>query len=115
MKLVQKNEAKIVKNSDTSKLLERKFMRELLPLGSVVALYNGTKKLMVIGRIQKAVESDEVYDYSACLWPQGYINKDYVYLFNQEDIRCLYHIGHQDTEEFNFRFILDEEMKKIEK
>lgn len=42
-------------------------MRELLPLGSVVALYNGTKKLMVIGRIQKAVESDEVYDYSACL------------------------------------------------
>lgn len=90
-------------------------MRELLPLGSVVALYNGTKKLMVIGRIQKTVESDEVYDYSACLWPQGYINKDYVYLFNQEDIRCLYHIGHQDTEEFNFRFILDEEMKKIEK
>ena len=87
-------------------------MKELLPLGSVVTLNNGTKRLMIVGRIQRAVHSDTIYDYSACIWPEGYIDRNHVYLFNQEDIRCLYHIGLQDVEEFNFRYILDEELTK---
>ena len=82
-------------------------MKELLPLGSVVTLQEGTKKLMIVGRIQQNIKSGSIYDYVGCLWPEGYIDKEHCYLFNHEDIDCLYYIGLQDVEEFNFRFELD--------
>lgn len=90
-------------------------MKELLPLGTVVTLNNGTKRLMIIGRLQRAKDDGEVYDYSAVVWPEGYLDSQHVYLFNQENIRCLYHVGHQDVEEFEFRYVLEEEMEKLKK
>lgn len=39
-------------------------MQELLPLGSVVVLKEGTKKLMIIGRLQQNVKTKKVYDYA---------------------------------------------------
>ena len=36
-----------------------------------------------------------------------------VLFIDHEDIDCLFYIGLQDVEEFNFRFELDEMMKKI--
>lgn len=83
-------------------------MKELLPLGSVVTLKEGTKRLMIAGRVQQNIKSGMIYDYVGCLWPEGYIDKEHCYLFNHEDIDCLYYIGLQDVEEFNFRFELDE-------
>lgn len=74
-------------------------MKDLLPIGSVVTLKEGTKRLMIIGRLQQNVRTKKVYDYAGCLWPEGYID-------------CLYYIGLQDIEEFNFRFELDEMIKK---
>lgn len=53
-----------------------------------------------------------MYDYAGCLWPEGYMDKDSCYVFDHEDIDCLYYIGLQDIEEFNFRFELDEMRKK---
>lgn len=88
-------------------------MKELLPIGTVVTLHGGDKRLMIIGRLQKTKKEDTVYDYCACLWPEGYLDKDHVYLLNQEDIRCLYHIGLQDVMEFQFRYVLEDEMKKL--
>lgn len=73
-------------------------MKDLLPIGSVVTLKEGTKKL---------------YDYAGCLWPEGYMDKEHCYVFDHEDIDCLFYIGLQDIEEFNFRFELDEMMKKM--
>lgn len=87
-------------------------MKELLPLGSVVTLNEGTKRLMIIGRLQRACGTEDIYDYSACIWPEGYLDSKHVYLFNQEDIRCLYYVGLQDVEEFQFRYVLEEEMNK---
>lgn len=89
-------------------------MKDLLPLGTVITLKNGTKRLMIVGRLQKALASDRVYDYSACLWPEGVLSSKSFYLFNQEDIHLLYHIGMQDTEEFSFRTVLDHEQSKLE-
>ena len=88
-------------------------MKDLLPIGSVVTLKEGTKKLMIIGRLQQNVNTQKIYDYAGCLWPEGYMDKDLCYVFDHENIDCLFYIGLQDIEEFNFRFELDEMMKKI--
>ena len=47
-------------------------MKDLLPIGSVVTLKEGTKRLMIIGRLQQNVRTKKVYDYAGCLWPEGY-------------------------------------------
>lgn len=89
-------------------------MQELLPIGSVVVLKEGTKKLMIIGRLQANPKTKKLYDYAGCPWPEGYMDKEHCYVFNHEDIDLLYYLGMQDIEEFNFRFKLDEAIEKIE-
>ena len=84
-------------------------MKDLLPIGSVVTLKEGKKKLMIIGRLQENMDTNKVYDYAGCQWPEGYMDKDHCY----EDIDCLYYIGMQDIEEFNYRFELDEKLKEM--
>ena len=47
---------------------------KLLPIGSVVKLKNGQKRLMITGFLQ--MEQDEkgqknIWDYSGCLYPEG--------------------------------------------
>lgn len=88
-------------------------MKELLPLGTIVTLKNGTKKIMIVGRLQKQKENGKVYDYAACLWPEGMIDSQHFYLFDHEQIHILYYIGMQSSEEFQFRFVLEDEMKKL--
>lgn len=90
-------------------------MKKYLPIGSVVELNGASKKLMIIGRCQ--VCEDVTYDYSACLFPEGYLNKDSLYVFNNEDVETLYYVGMQDEEEFAFRKALAEaqEQSGIEK
>ena len=39
---------------------------DLLPLGSIVILKDGDKKLMIYGRAQLAAETKEPFDYVAC-------------------------------------------------
>ena len=82
-------------------------MKDLLPIGSVVTLKEGKKKLMIIGRIQENEKTKKLYDYAGCQWPEGYKDKDHCYVFNHEDI------GLQDIEEFNYRFELDEKLKEM--
>ena len=80
-------------------------MKDLLPIGSVVTLKEGKKKLMIIGRIQENEKTKKLYDYAGCNWPEGYMDKDHCYVFNHEDIDCLYYIGLQDIEELNIHWI----------
>lgn len=87
-------------------------MKKYLPIGTVVTLNNGTKKLMIIGRSQMC--EGKKYDYSACLFPEGYINKDSMYVFNNEDVDNLYYVGMQNEEEFVFRKALIEAEEKSE-
>ena len=86
-------------------------MKELLPIGSVVMLDGATKRLMICGRIQEEVESGVTYDYSACFFPEGIINPDQLFLFNNDAIDMVYFVGLQDVEEFEYRTYIN---KKIE-
>ena len=81
---------------------------EWLPLGSVVTLKEGSKKLMTVGRIRRGGD-DILYDYAGVLWPEGMIRSDRLYLFNHADIDLLWYVGMQDQEEFGFRRVLEEQ------
>lgn len=84
--------------------------RNLLPIGSVVRLRDGNKRLMVCGRVQTDVATGKTYDYSACLYPEGMINSEEMYLFDNENIKTLFFVGFQDEEEIAFRKFIDEQL-----
>lgn len=77
-------------------------MKTYLPIGSIVILKNGQKKVMIYGRRQRRVTDENEYDYIACLYPEGNINEDYMYLFNHEDIDTVVYRGFSDAEEEAF-------------
>lgn len=87
-------------------------MKEYLPLGSVITLKNGSKRLMIVGRLQNQIGSNDIYDYAAVLWPEGLVDSKHFYLFNQEDLDKLYYIGLQDMEEFQFSSILESKLNE---
>lgn len=87
-------------------------MQELLPLGSIVTLHNGTKKIMICGRIQEEAKTKKIYDYAACYYPEGILNPHELFLFQHEDIEGVYFVGMQDSEEFTFRHFLEEKLKE---
>lgn len=74
-----------------------------LPIGSVVLLKNGTKRVMIYGRKIKANGEDRVFDYLGCLYPEGALSSKNVILFDHDQIQMVYFIGFQDLEEIAFR------------
>lgn len=83
----------------------------LLPIGSVVLLKNSTKRVMIIGVCQIAKQEDgtmKFYDYSGCVFPEGYLGPDKNYLFNNDQIDQLFAIGYQDAEALAFKEKADE-------
>lgn len=77
-------------------------MKRYFPIGSVVLLKESNKRVMIVGLKQKQFESDKVWDYSACLYPEGIIDPDKLYLFDNEQIQRLYFVGFQDGEALEF-------------
>ncbi len=71
------------------------FFQGILPVGSVVMLNGGNHRLMVTGYAQKLQDSDELYDYVGCLWPEGHTSPDKNYVFNQDAIDTVYFLGYQ--------------------
>ena len=82
-------------------------MRNYLPIGSIVILKKGTKPLMIYGRKMNDEEGNE-YDYLACLYPEGYINLEYTYLFNEENIDKVIFRGYVTPEDEAFVKLLNE-------
>ena len=74
-------------------------IKELLPIGSIVRLQNGQKRLMITGVLQsKEDELDKQYDYLGILYPEGHIGGDFQYLFNHEDLDQIVFRGYEDPE-----------------
>ena len=88
---------------------------KLLPIGSVVLLKEGKKEIMITGFfVVSEEEKDKVYDYSACLYPEGIITSNQNLLFNHDQISKILHVGYVIEEERNFKTTLNEGIKKIE-
>ena len=76
---------------------------DLLPIGSVVLLNDGEKKLMIYGIKQFNKEANQEYDYVSCLYPEGNLTPEYNFVFNHEDIEKIYFTGYVDDEFEIFR------------
>ena len=87
----------------------------LLPIGSVVLLANSTKRVMIIGVCQKQVKTEKevFWDYTGCVYPEGYSGCDKTFLFNHDQIARVYALGYQDEEQFAFKKKADEVIKQI--
>lgn len=88
-----------------------------LPNGSIVLLEGGNKKLMIYGRKQLLLDSEEkiipneketMYDYIGVPYPEGYINPEYTYVFNHSNIAKVVFKGYVDEDEEKFQTILDQ-------
>lgn len=76
------------------------------PIGTVVVLKEGTWPLMIYARKQMAKRnSNTIYDYVGCLYPQGYVDNDYTVFFQHKDIDKVLHYGMKSKPE--------EEMEKL--
>ena len=74
--------------------------KEFLPIGSVCLLKDAKKKVMITGFCVKGNETgDRVFDYLACVYPEGVISSDQNLLFDHEDIGQIIAIGYSDEEE----------------
>lgn len=80
-----------------------------LPIGSVVLLKNGKKRVMIYGRKVRANGEEKVFDYLGCLYPEGALNSKDVVLFDHEQIQMVYFIGFQDLEEIALRQVIAKE------
>lgn len=80
-----------------------------LPVGSVVLLKGGKKRVIIIGRDRRDEAGEKSWDYLACLYPEGFLGEEYAYLFDHEQIERIFFIGFQDGEELAFQQLLTED------
>ena len=81
----------------------------ILPIGTVVMLKGAQKRLMITGYAQQEKKENEseqekakIWDYVGCLYPEGYISSDQIFLFDMEQIDKIYYKGFEDDEEKEF-------------
>ena len=87
----------------------------LLPIGTVVLLKNSNKRVMIIGVLQNQITGTQrkLWDYSGCLYPEGFMGPDKTYLFDSEQIEKIYAVGYQDQEQLEFKAKIDELHKEL--
>lgn len=86
----------------------------LLPIGTVVLLKESTKKLMIIGIIQRSANHPEtIYDYCGVVYPEGYLSAETLLLFNNDQIDQIFAIGYQDAEQLALKAQADEAIVRI--
>ena len=91
-------------------------MREkYLPIGTVVLLKGGKKRAMITGFCSVAQENQEkIYDYSGCVYPEGYLSSNQVCLFDHDQISKIFFVGYEDEEEKSFKEKLNSIVSSIE-
>lgn len=74
-----------------------------LPIGSVVVLKEGTKRVMIAGYYQyKEGDTSKIYDYVGVAFPEGFTAAEAQALFDHEQIAHIYSLGFQDEQWFEF-------------
>lgn len=77
--------------------------KKILPLGSVVLLNGGTKKVMIIGYCMRTPERpNKLYDYCGCIFPEGVLRSDVTCVFNHNQIKEVCFSGFQNEESDKF-------------
>ena len=89
-------------------------MSNLLPIGTVVRLHNGTIDVMIIGRFPLYNQEGTIgyFDYVACLYPTGAANEELLY-FNQENIEKVIFEGYHSEKEDELQELLKKQKDSI--
>lgn len=77
--------------------------KDMLPIGSIIRAEGGERYLMICGRIVCSDDSDRIYDYVGCLYPEGVAKSDSLFFFDRDAIEQVLFIGYQDEQELAFR------------
>ena len=89
---------------------------KFLPIGTVVLLKGGNKRAMITGFCSVAQENQEkIYDYSGCVYPEGYLSSNQVCLFDHDQIEKIFFEGFVDEEEVQFKEKLNRIVVNLEK
>ena len=78
-----------------------------LPIGSVVTLHGGGQPIMIYGRKQKNMKNNTIWDYVACMYPEGNIGDEYTIFFDNEDIANVLFKGFQTKIDIEMQKLLD--------
>ena len=78
-----------------------------LPLGTVLLLKGGKKRIMITGFCVTS-EENTTYDYCGCMYPEGTISSKETLVFNHDQIEKIYYMGLIDDEEKEFKNKLKE-------
>lgn len=70
-----------------------------LPIGTVVMLVGGSKKVMITGYRSKNADADKVFDYNGCVFPEGLMENVYC-LFDASQIEDVLYMGLENDEQF---------------
>ena len=81
---------------------------ELLPIGTVVLLRGGEKRLMIVGIGQHDPGSDKDYDYIGVVYPEGFMGEGSMFLFDGSDVAETGFRGCEDEEREAFLNALQE-------
>lgn len=79
-----------------------------LPIGTVVMLKGAKKRVMITGFCAIADNDKKtMWDYSGCMFPEGFLSSRQTCLFNHDQIEHIYHLGLEDDEEKKFKETLN--------
>ena len=85
-----------------------------LPIGTVVLLKDATKKVMITGYASISPDTgDKIFDYSGCVFPEGFFDYNQVCVFNHDQIGEVFYTGYVDEEQKAFMVTLNNELEKI--
>ena len=77
------------------------------PIGTVVILKGGDRPLMIYGRKQIQQPANLIWDYVACLYPEGNISDKYTFFFQQEEIEKVLYVGYWSQYEEKMQRLLN--------
>ena len=77
-------------------------------------LKGGSKRLMITGFCSVANDDkNTIYDYSGCMYPEGFLSSDQTALFNHDQIDKIYYMGLSDDEDKKFKESLNSLISKL--
>ena len=87
---------------------------KFLPIGTVVMLEGGTKRVMISGFCPINQKDKKMWDYSGCMYPEGFLSSKQTCLFNHDQIKEVYYLGlAEDEEEKAFKIKLNKIIEKL--
>lgn len=93
-----------------------KDIKKLLPIGTVVAIKGGLKKVMIIGLLQ-TIHTDEeevrTFDYIGVVYPEGFLNLETMILFNHDLILDIVFKGYENPEREEMIQALSDKLTEI--